>query len=133
MIAETVSLISGAAVILASLMVVKTYWRRLGGPKDGAYYLALAIVAGFLSTALDAAWWQGIVNLFAMTHGHSIVTLRQFGLYFDAALKAVAVVSAYLHLRAVQVGSDEEMHWWDVPWHPKKLRICDALCRRLHK
>lgn len=137
MMAETISFLSGVVVVIMSLMVVRAYWSRMSGDRDPAFYLAVAIVAGFISTAIDAGWWQIVVNLYVIMGGDNFYLVREAGLWLDLVMKALAAWAAYMHLKALQKSlSPEEQkgsYWFDMPWHPRKFRVCEALCRRLHK
>lgn len=124
-------------VVIMSLMVIGSYWSRISGERDAAFYLAVAIVAGFFATALDAAWWQVVVNVYAMMHGGDLGIMRTVGLWLDLAMKAVSAWAAFMHMKALQKSlsaeEQKDSYWFDMPWHPKKFRVCEALCRRLHK
>ncbi len=120
-----------------SALVIRAYWARVWGARDGAYFLAIAIVAGFFSQALDAAWWQVFVNRYALMNEGDVAQLRQWGLKLDVALKAVAVWAGYLHLKALHesLDPDEQKNWlWiDMPWYPKRRACLSRLSRILKK
>lgn len=125
MIGDLASFLSGAALLITSVLVMVAYRPSRGWFHTPHGTLGVAIFLGFLSAAANTAYWQVYGQIAVEFLG--IITaeqLRSTGDWVDLAVKGSAATAAMLHLRALwlQLPEEERGHWrvWEMPWYPAR-------------
>lgn len=135
MIGDFVSLSSGAALFVVSLLVVRAYFTGFARPRSPEDFLALAIMLGFVFHALNTLYWQVFGNFAVRYEWVTVAFLRDVGDYLDILFKGGAAFAGYLHLRAIQERLPKEdrgaWHWYEVPWYPKRRKCLDLIARAI--
>lgn len=105
---------SGVFLFFTSLLVLRAFIPRIRwGHTPASRLLALAIVLGFLSLCVNAAYWQ-VFGQFAV--GNGIITvqeLRYIGGFIDMLVKGASGIAALYHLGAIRASlpDDERRRW----------------------
>lgn len=139
MMGDTVSFLSGVALMVMGVLVMRAYLPGAGWHRTGQGVLGAAIFISFLVAVLNTLYWQVFGQVAVEFLGiMTVAQLRAVGDWVDLVVKGGAAWAAYLHLKAMWMRlPDEERARWrviEMPWYPARrwclVKLAQGLKRR---
>lgn len=123
---EYISVISGAALLVVSCLVMIAYRPGSVGNRldKSAYVLGWAIFLGFAAAAGNAVWWQILWFFVDNSFPQAKEEFLRIGKYMDGVFKGAATASGVLHLYALVLalpeGERDQWRWYQMPFYPSR-------------
>lgn len=115
MLGDTISFVSGMALLFLGSCVLWAYRPKLWPNNDATLVLQAAIFLGFVAAVGNTLFWQVLGQPLVKYDLVSVSTLRGIGDYLDLVFKGGAAFAAYLHLKALHLSlSENQRKVWRV-------------------